>query len=676
VKVTGSWGATATTAGGADGRWRANLETPPAGGPFTVTVAGENTIEYTDVLSGDVWLCSGQSNMAMTVRSSANADEEIAAANYPRIRLMKVANVTANAPQEDCRISAWAPCTPDTARNFSAAGYYFGRKLHRELDVPVGLINSSWGGTGIEAWTPWDAQKDDPAIQQMRESWDKRDDAYDPVAAKAKYDEQKKAWDEWNKGDKTGKQPPRPRPPKQPRTDQNYPSNLYNAMIHPLVPFAMRGVIWYQGEHNSGRGEQYRVLLERKIRAWRDLWGYEFPYYFVQLPNFRAPWTKPVEGGWAVIRESFMNTAKEVPNTGMAITLDIGEADDIHPRNKQDVGDRLARLALHNTYGKAGFAWCGPIFESCEFRDGKAVVTFDTGGAPLAVRDGGRLYGFALTGVDGVAVHADATIQAPDKVVVSSPEVPDPAMVHYAWANNPVGANLINAGGLPASSFRFGEIPPFDVFGRLLPEEASRYSVVYGFDPLNGKLVDGGTRFVYGQDRSPEVKGSFRKVAYFLALQDRDGNVTYAFVSMDPFTDDIARIGVPAKASGARFQQKVTGALVKSNVPGLVTGEFPEGCNIEFWDCNYGGGNAAEIPGAGDIHDFGDSMNPQKSPGYGCMQIHNWKEKQSVICFNKFNSGNSADLGIGNSEGKTRDWTFTSSAKNIARAQFLVLVLQ
>ncbi len=675
VSVSGSWGASAKTVADAAGKWQVDLQTPAAGGPFTVTVAGTNTIELTDVLSGEVWLCSGQSNMQWSVRNSTNPEQEIAAAKYPKIRLLKVANVTANEPQDNCKVTPWAPCTPQTIPHFTAAGYFFGRKLHQDLGVPVGLINSSWGGTRIEAWTPWESQKDDPYLQQDRKNWDKRDEAYDPEAAKTKYAEQKKAWAEWNKSDKTGKQPPRPRYVRQPKTDPNYSSNLYNAMIHPLIPFRIRGAIWYQGESNAGRGREYRVQMERKILAWRERWGYEFPYYFVQLPNFRAPWQKPVEGGWPLIREAFMNTAKEVPNTGMAITIDIGEANDIHPKNKQDVGDRLARVALHKTYGKTGFAWCGPVFESCKFEDGKAIVTFDTGGAPLAARDNAKLYGFALTGMNGVAVHADAAIEAPDKVVVTSPDIKTAVMVHYAWANNPVGVNLVNKGGLPASPFRFGEVPPFEVFAKLLPDAAARYQVVYGFSPINGRLSAGNTVFHYDVDRSAAVKPGFSKVAYFMALQDKDGDVTYAFVAMDPFTDDVGKIGVPAKATGARFQQKVTGALVKSNVPGVANGEFAEGCNIEFWDCNYGGTNVAKIPNAENVYDFGDVMSPDASPGYSCMQIHNWQEKHSIICFNRFGSGGQADVGIGNSEGKTRDWTFTSSAKNVARAQFLVLVL-
>ena len=678
VTVTASWGASGAATAAADGTWRVALTTPAAGGPFTVAVQGEkNSLELKDVLSGEVWLCSGQSNMQMTVSNSKDAPAEIAAAKYPQIRLLAVNNVTANEPQRECAVRAWAECSPETVGPFYAAGYFFGRKLHQDLGVPIGLINSSWGGTCIEAWTPWESQKDDPTVKASKESWDARDQTYDPVAAKAAFEADKKAYDEWTKGGKQGKEPKRPRGPVQPRKDQNYPANLYNAMIHPLAPFALRGAIWYQGEANAGRGKAYRGQMERLITSWRQVWGNDFAFYFVQLPNFMAPWQKPVEeGGWPDIRESFMNTAKEVPGTGMAITIDIGEEKDIHPKNKQDVGDRLARVALHNTYGKTGFAWCGPVVKSSEFRGATARVTFDTGGAPLAVKGGGDLVGFALVGANGVPVKASAVIEGTDTVVVSSPEVAQPAMVYYAWANNPVGVNLANAEGLPAAPLRFGTLPKFAVFSKYLPEEAKAYKLVYAFDPTTSQLTDGGTRFVYDEDLSAGVKGPFKKVAYFMALQDMAGKETYAFVAMDPFTDEVAKIGVPTKASGARFQTNVTGVLVKSNVPGVATGELAQGCNIEFWDCNYGAGNATKVANASDtLHDFGDMMSPDKSPGYGCLQIHNWQDKHSILCFNRFGAGKGNDVGIGDSQGQTRDWTFTGSAKDFARGEFRILVL-
>jgi sialate O-acetylesterase len=676
ISVTGSWGATAATVAAADGMWRLKLKTPAAGGPLTVTIKGQNTIVLKNVLAGEVWLCSGQSNMGMTVNGVTNAAAEMAAANYPQIRLLSVNLTTANEPQTECKVRGWEVCAPTNVGPFTAAGYFFGRKLHKDLKVPIGLINSSWGGTCIEAWTSWESQQADPAMQELKKNWDKRDETYTPEADQKQFEADKKALAAWNKGDK--KSPaPRPRLQGQPRKSQNYPANLFNAMINPLVPFAIKGAIWYQGEGNAGRGKEYRVQMERLIVNWRTLWGYEFPVYFVQLPNFMAPWKSPVEdGGWPQIRESFAKTAKEVPNTGMAITIDIGEESNIHPLNKQDVGDRLGRVALAKTYGLKGFAWCGPVAESCQFGGGKARIRFDTGGAPLAVKGGGSLTGFALTGSDGNTVAADAAIEGQDTVVVSSPKVTEPVMVHYAWANNPVGVNLFNAEGLPASPFRFGEMPKYEAWTRCLPEEAKAYQVVYGFDPLAGKLTDNNTRFVYDEDHSAQVKGPFKKVAYFLALRDQAGQESYAFVAMDPFTDDLAKIGVPCVASGAKFQVQVTGAVVKSNAKGVTVGEFADGCNIEFWPSNYGSQNAAKVPGADDkLHDFGDNIDAKGGAGYGSMQIHNWKEKHSIICFNRFGSGRGNDVGLGNSAGKTRDWTFTSSGQTYSRGEFKVLVL-
>jgi sialate O-acetylesterase len=699
VAVSASWGAKAETTADADGNWRVMLATPPAGGPFTITITGKNTVKLDNVLSGEVWLCSGQSNMQMSVRSSKDAEEEIANANYPEIRLFTVHCVSRPEEQKELvNISSWAPCSPKTVPNFTAAGYFFGRKLYKDLGVPIGLIHSSWGGTGVEAWTPWWAQKDDEVAQSIRASWDKRDADYTPEKEQATYEKQMEAWkvkqQKWVDGGKKGHAPRKPRKEGQPRNNRNYPSNLYNAMIHPIRTFAIKGAIWYQGEHNAGRGTHYEVMLTNLIKAWRQDWGYDFPFYAVQLPNYMKPWQSPVEdGGWPRIREAFVKFAEHVPNTGTAITIDVGEAGNIHPKNKQAVGDRLARLALHDTYGKTGFAWTGPVPTGCQFRDGKAIVTFNTGGAPLAVRGGGELVGFALTGTKGVPYRAKAVIQGDDKVVVSCPEVPKPCVIHYAWANNPtdpdgpMGAvNLVNQGDLPATPFRFGSIPPFETFAENLPEEAKAYQLLYAFDPLKSRLVNNRQDFVYDVDNSAKLQGPIKKVAYYMALQDAKGNVTYAFASMDPFDSDLKKLGVPTKGSGARFQQKVTGVTIKTNSPNVAAGDFPEGCNIEFWDCNYGPANKIGIPGASnDVYDFGDQPSPQTSPGHSCMQICNYAKKQCVIVFNKFGSGKSCEVGIGDCPyagkqmGKTKaqlDWTFTSSGKDVSRAEFKVLVLR
>lgn len=691
VSLTASWGAEAETTADADGRWRVKLDTPPAGGPFSITIQGNNKVELTNVLSGEVWLCSGQSNMQWSVANSNNPKEEIANANHPEIRLFTVHNDARNEEVEELvRVTSWVPCSPESVPGFSAAGYYFGRKLHKDLNVPIGLINSSWGGTGVEAWTPSWGQEDDEVAQRIKENWDKRDADYTPEKEQALFEKQtaeyKVKYEEWVDGGKQGSAPRKPRKEGQPHDNRNYPSNLYNSMIHPIRTFAIRGAIWYQGEHNAGQGTHYEVMLTNLIQSWRKDWGYDFPFYSVQLPNFMTPWKSVVEdSGWPQTREAFIRVGQNVPNTGTAITIDIGEAGNIHPTNKQDVGDRLGRLALHNTYGKEGFAWSGPIPEECEFGDGKAVVSFETGGAPLSIRDGETLVGFALTGDDGVPYPAKATIVGEDKVVVSCEEVPEPCMIHYAWANNPIdpegplgAANLINEGNLPATPFRFGSIPPFETFAKNLPEEAGNYELLYAFDPLKATLV-GGENFVYEVDNSAKLQGPVKKVAYYLATQDLEGKTTYAFVSMDPFDSDLKKLGVPTKGSGARFQQKVTGVTVKTNAGNVAAGQFPEGCNIEFWDCNYGPGNQTGIEGGDDkLFDFGDQINTDASPGYSCMQIHNWQKKQTVIAFNKFGSGRNCDLGIGSCEipGKNPDWTFTSSGSEIARAEFKVLILR
>ena len=679
VTVSGSWGGKADTVTDKDGKWQVKIDTPKAGGPFVITVQGKNKLELNNVLSGDVWLCSGQSNMQWYVMSSNNAKQEIENANYPEIRLFQVRLTASLTPLNDT-VGKWYPCGPSTVAKFSAAGYFFGRKLYQDLKIPIGLINTSWGGTCIEAWTPLDKQINDPAVKKMKDNYDKSVATYSPDAAKKKLEEDKIVWqkkvDDWKAAGSKGPQPYGPTLTPHPQKHQNYPGNLYNGMVVPIVPFAAKGAIWYQGESNAWLADNYRTQLERLITCWRDAWGSDLAFYFVQLPNYTKPWSEPVEdgGGWPVLREAFMNTANEVPNTGMAITIDIGEELNIHPANKQDVGDRLARVALYKTYGKKDIVWTGPIAKSCKFDGEKAIVSFENGGSPLAVK-GEKLQGFALVNEEGVTFRANAKITGADTVEVTAPDVKKAVMVYYAWARNPTGVNLINNAGLPASPFRFGKMPKIDLMAKLLPAETGAYKVVYSFDPTNVKLTDGNTKLAYTEDNSAKITGKFKKIAYFMALQAKDGKMSYAFVSMDPFTDDIKKIGVPVKSVGQIFQQMVTGMTVKSNVDGVKNGDYPEGGNIEFWDCNYGGTNSAKIPGASDSLDFGDNADKSRSPGYGCMQINNWKEKQSVICFNNFSAGKNTDVGIGNQVGgKALDWTFSGSAKNYARGEFKVLV--
>ena len=442
------------TAGG-DGSWSLRLDPIEAGGPYEMLVRGQNTLKISDVLVGEVWLCSGQSNMAMTVRGVENADAEIAAAQFPRIRMLTVQRASAVEPQRQIE-GTWQVASPETAAAFSATAYFFGRELHEALGVPVGLVNSSWGGTAVEAWTNVNVQKTVSDIAPVLELSNEAIRGYDAEQVTARYEKQMAAWKEAAAAARAAKKsvPKPPRKPEDPRMSQNRPGNLYNGMIAPLIPYAIRGAIWYQGERNSRDelSKLYGVQLQTLIGNWRDEWGQgDFPFLYVQLPNFMAPQQEPSENaGWVFVREGMLQTLS-LANTGMAITTDIGDANNIHPKNKQEVGRRLALSALAGTYGR-DVAGSGPIYRSMRPDRGKIVVEFDHVGGGLKTAGDGPLAGFAIAAGDRKFVWAEAVIDG-DTVVVSSPKVKQPAAVRYSWAANPKG-NLVNAAGLPASPFR------------------------------------------------------------------------------------------------------------------------------------------------------------------------------------------------------------------------------
>ena len=439
------------------GKWMLKLDAMKAGGPHTLTVAGNNTITLKNVLIGEVWVCSGQSNMAMTVNRSNNAEEEIAAAKHPEIRLISVPARGSQTPQDDFQ-GRWVECSPATVGGFSAAGYFFGRELHQALGMPIGLVNSSYGGSSCEAWIKRSVLEADPQYKPMLERYEKIVSQYDPEKAKAVFEKQRAAWKlAVQKAKAAGKKAPKPpRLQADPRTGNQAPANLYNAMLVPLIPYGIRGAIWYQGESNAGRAYQYRTLFPTMIENWRADWQQgDFPFYFVQLANFMAVKPEPSESAWAELREAQTMTLK-VPNSGQAVIIDIGEANDIHPKNKQDVGKRLALWALAKDYGK-DVVYSGPVYRSMEKKGKKIVLHFDHVGGGLVAKGGEALKGFAIAGDDKEFVWADAKI-AGDTVVVESPTVKAPAAVRYAWADNPV-CNLSNKAGLPACPFRTDDWP-------------------------------------------------------------------------------------------------------------------------------------------------------------------------------------------------------------------------
>jgi sialate O-acetylesterase len=580
----------------ADGKWVARLPTLVTGGPWQMDIEGPQKLAIKDVLVGDVWICSGQSNMEWPVSASNNPEAEIKAAVYPRIRLFTVPKLIAGEPQVTLDANAkWQTCTAETIPGFTAVGYFFGRELHKSLDYPIGLINSSWGGTIAEAWTSAEALQTmedfkadvettrqqyaaakagtDSFDQQMAAWWGANDQGLKDGANWAAADASEEGWEKmalptlWESANlkdfdgivwfrrafevpaelagKTAKlelgaiddrddtylngariggldvyNAPRSFPieagklqagknvvavrvldtggggglygpaeamrlvvpvqegvaaevvipltgewafkpsnplasltpvPQRLGGNPNVVTVLYNGMIAPLVPYGIKGAIWYQGESNAGRDKQYRTLLPTLINDWKTRFGAaDYSFHIVQLANFMEVQSTPVQPGWAELREAQALTAKNDAKVGLAVITDIGDAADIHPRNKQDVGKRLALQALSISYGRGEIVAAGPEFTEMVIADGKATLKFANAGGLKA--NGGELKGFAIAGADKNFVWAKAEI-AGETVVVSAPEVPMPVAVRYNWANNPIG-NLFNAANLPAAPFR------------------------------------------------------------------------------------------------------------------------------------------------------------------------------------------------------------------------------
>jgi hypothetical protein len=443
-----------STKADANGKWSTKLEKLTATGPQTMTVKGSNEITIRDVLLGEVWLASGQSNMGLKVRGVNHAKDEITNAKFPQIRMFTVERKTAVTPQAECG-GYWQVCSPETVASFSATAYFFGRDLHQSLKVPVGLIDASWGGTRIESWTSLEAQQSLPALAPLIESWRKRTATpFDEVQAKARHAKQMEVWKNQSaKSKAAGERPPQqPREIQSPQTDPKGPANLFNGMIVPLAPYAIRGAIWYQGEANAGgNAKLYTEQLPRMIRDWRKLWGQgDFHFISVQLPGYKEPTDDPgAASGWALIREALLKS-RSLPNTGTAIVIDAGSATTSHPRDKQTVGKRLALWARANVYGEK-ISSSGPLPAGHEFKNDTIILKFTHTDGGLKSKDA-ELKGFAIAGEDRKWVWATARIEG-DQVIVSSPEVKAPIAVRYAWADNPP-APLINGAGLPASPFR------------------------------------------------------------------------------------------------------------------------------------------------------------------------------------------------------------------------------
>ena len=421
---------------GEDGRWEVKLtELPASAEPKEMKVTGSSALSVNDILIGEVWLCSGQSNMGWVLKDALGQDLTKLAANVPQLRLMTMPKRGMQEPQENFA-GNWVASNAQTAGDFSAVGYHFGKTLHEILGVPVGLINNAWGGSAAEAWVPRDVLEKDGSYESYIARW---------RAKEAQFEE-------GGLDEATSKKL------KEELSAQHRPGNLYAGTLFPAIGYGIKGVIWYQGETNAGRAYQYDDLMKLLITTWRKEWGQgDFPFYFVQLADFQDENPNPGESQWAELREAQTNTLRDVPNTGQAVITDLGAANDIHPREKRAVAERLLRWALAKDYGYE-IAYRSPEFREMKIEGGKAILSFDNTSAGLKTVDINAVMGFTICGVDRIWKNAEGKIIDGKTIEIFSKEVPTPTALRYAWANNPI-ANIVSSDGLPLTPFRTDDFP-------------------------------------------------------------------------------------------------------------------------------------------------------------------------------------------------------------------------
>ena len=467
VEVVGSWGENALTMADNRGKWIVFLSTPSYGGPYTLTITGQNEIVINHVMIGEVWLCAGQSNMGWRLSATFEGGADGALANYSDLRIFRSERCHHHEPQEDCD-ARWKCCTPETAGTCSAVSFYFAQKLYCELNIPVGIVIQPYAGTPIEGWMPKEIQMEDTRIAKIIEEMDAESEAYDLGEAQKQLET---AMERWKAGVRRAE--PKLRTPS--NQGHQYPGNIFNGMIYPVRPYGIRGAIWYQGERNAkdvAQAAHYANQLAMLIDYYRTSWheisegqvARDFPFYFAQLPSWFPAQTEPVEthAPWAVSREMMRLVAESVPNTGMAVSVDTGDEVLLHPKDKKPIGLRLAYLALERTYCKQ-FVGSGPTYRDHVVEDDRIVLMFDSIGSGLMAGKDDVFDSFAIAGKDGVFVWADAVIDG-DSVLVSADGISNPVAVRYAWAMNPSNRNLLyNKEGIPASPFRTDDWPLFDV---------------------------------------------------------------------------------------------------------------------------------------------------------------------------------------------------------------------
>ncbi|MDO5317198.1 MAG: sialate O-acetylesterase [bacterium] len=610
-------GQTVTAKAGTDGKWKLALkalDSSAEGRTFAVSSEApghaKSQLSFSNVVVGEVWFCSGQSNMEFTMSSRRKVkdwEREVAAARWPLIRHFNVDHKISKEPLDD--VSAkWVDTTPETIPPQSAVAFFFGETLHKELNVPVGLINASWGGTRIEPWTPA-GHPDDLWQLQNATSWGR---------------------------------------------PQDVPTVLWNGMVNGLVPFAIKGAIWYQGCANRNDGDVYLDKTVCLVRGWRREWGQgDFPYFLVQLAPYKYDNAKGTV--LPILQEAQARVPARIPNTGYTVINDVGDVNDIHPTDKRTVGMRMADQVLDRVYGKFVRPWKTPTFKEYKVEGSTLRVTLNDAEG-LKTRDGKAPTEFELRGVDGAWHPAKAEIRGSD-VVLAAESVEVPVAMRFA-AYNGSTPNLVNGAGLPVGPFRCGrQLRPGDAEN--LPELRDMACVQRYDIPVN-------CDFAKKAPKTLSSKEGVSRVAYLLELESTSGETKYVLAAMDAFSpksDDL----VLTDKIGARLVRKAVGNLtVRSNAALTRTLTNAEGGFIEFYNCNYAG-KRQNTPAGGDDRkqDFNDTPMPQNRLGYGCLQIHNVSAKETVLAFNHFNNASvPCDVGIGtNRDPKGNpDWTFARNA--------------
>ena len=465
TEVTVKFGGQSKSAKADDkGKWTVKLDPVPANAePAVLSVSGTSKRDVQNVLVGEVWLCSGQSNMGFTTQQARDADVELLTCNIPQIRLVRVPNVGIQEPQDDFK-GEWKECTPQSAAGFTAVGFFYGKLLHEMLHVPVGLIDNAWGGSSCEAWVRRDLLEKDARFKGMMDKWKQTESQYTADTFDKEMEAYRTKLAAWNKARQEAAKKkeffdtPAPRPPQNPMKGQHRPGNLYSGCLHPIIGYGIKGAIWYQGESNAGGAFEYSYLFPLMIQSWRDEWkSGDFPFYWVQLADYKNEQPQPGDSDWAELRESQTKTQSAIKNGGQAVIIDLGEAKDIHPKNKRDVAERLVRWPLVKEYG-IKLPYRSPEFKTAVFDGGKATVTLDTFGSSIQTFDVAEARGFAVCGEDKQWAWADAKVTGPATVEVTCKTVAKPVAVRYAWADNPV-CNLYSKEWLPVTPFRSDSFP-------------------------------------------------------------------------------------------------------------------------------------------------------------------------------------------------------------------------